>query len=304
MALPPYAATWERIWYYGFRVFCGFVFLFLIAPILIIIPLSFNADPYFTFTKGMLELHPSAYSFRWYLDIFQNGMVDPSLPKFSWAWIVDSWNNAQWIHATKNSWFIAICATILSAALGTIAALGLSQSQMPARNLIMSLLISPMIVPLVITSAGLFFFFSDIHLTGTYLGIILAHTVLGTPFVVITVTATLVGFDRSLIRAGQMLGARPDTVFFKVVMPLILPGVISGALFAFVTSFDEVVAVIFLASYDQRTIPRQMWAGIREQISPTILAVATILIVISICLLTTIELLRRRSERLRGMTPA
>jgi putative spermidine/putrescine transport system permease protein len=101
-----------------------------------------------------------------------------------------------------------------------------------------------------------------------------------------------------------MLGARPHTVFFKVVMPLILPGVISGALFAFITSFDEVVAVIFLADYDQRTIPRQMWAGIREQISPTILAVATILVIISVVLLTVVELLRRRSERLRGLKPA
>ena len=303
MGLPPYAATWERIWYYGFRFFCALVFLFLIAPILIILPLSFNADPYFTFTKGMLSFDPAAYSLRWYLDIFENGMVDPTLPKFSWAWLADSWQNAQWIHATKNSWFIAICATALSASLGTLAALGLSQSQMPARNFFMSLLISPMIVPLVITAAGMFFFFSDIGLAGTYLGIILAHTVLGTPFVVITVTATLIGFDRSLIRAGQMLGAPAHTVFLKVIMPLILPGVISGALFAFITSFDEVVAVIFLANYDQRTIPRQMWSGIREQISPTILAVATILIIISIMLLTMVELLRRRSERLRGMSP-
>ena len=304
MGLPPYAATWERIWYYGFRFFCALVFLFLIAPILIILPLSFNADPYFTFTKGMLSFDPAAYSLRWYLDIFENGMVDPTLPKFSWAWLADSWQNAQWIHATKNSWFIAICATALSASLGTLAALGLSQSQMPARNFFMSLLISPMIVPLVITAAGMFFFFSDIGLSGTYLGIILAHTVLGTPFVVITVTATLIGFDRSLIRAGQMLGAPAHTVFLKVIMPLILPGVISGALFAFITSFDEVVAVIFLANYDQRTIPRQMWSGIREQISPTILAVATILIIISIMLLTMVELLRRRSERLRGISPS
>jgi putative spermidine/putrescine transport system permease protein len=121
------------------------------------------------------------------------------------------------------------------------------------------------------------------------------------PFVVITVTATLSGFDRSLMRAAGSLGAGPYTTFVRVVLPLILPGVISGALFAFVTSFDEVVTVIFLAGYDQQTIPRQMWAGIREQISPTILAVATILVLISIALLATVELLRRRSSRLRGL---
>ena len=129
----------------------------------------------------------------------------------------------------------------------------------------------------------------------------LAHAALGTPFVVITVTATLVGFDRNLIRASNNMGADNVTTFFKVIMPLILPGVISGALFAFVTSFDEVVVVLFMAGFEQRTIPRQMWSGIREQISPTILAVATLLVLISTILLATMEILRRRSDRLRGI---
>jgi len=160
-----------------------------------------------------------------------------------------------------------------------------------------------MIVPLIITAAALFFFLSDIGLSQTYTGIIIAHAVLGVPFVIITVTATLVGFDRSLIRAGANMGANPRTVFFKIIMPLITPGMISGALFAFITSFDEVVAVIFIAGFEQRTIPRQMWSGLREQISPTILAVATIMVTLSIILLTILELLRRRSERLRGIKP-
>jgi putative spermidine/putrescine transport system permease protein len=164
-----------------------------------------------------------------------------------------------------------------------------------------------MIVPLIISAAAMFFFYSapfgsDFALTHTYAGVILAHAALGTPFVVITVTATLVGFDKNLIRASSSLGADSVTTFFKVIMPLILPGVISGALFAFVTSFDEVVVVLFMAGFEQRTIPRQMWAGIREQISPTILAVATLLICLSTVLLATIELLRRRNERLRGVT--
>ncbi|MEE9588261.1 MAG: ABC transporter permease [Hyphomicrobiaceae bacterium] len=302
MALPAHASTLETVWYYAFRVFCGFVLIFLILPILIIIPLSFNAEPYFSFTEGMLSFDPNAYSLRWYADILENGMVDPNAA-FGWDWFKDSWNNAQWMHSLRNSFIIATAATFVSTTLGTIAALGLSQSNLPYRNLIMGLLISPMIVPIIITSAALFFFFSKVGLSQTYLGIILAHAVLGTPFVVITVTATLVGFDRSLIRAGASLGADPRTVFFKVIMPLILPGVISGALFAFITSFDEVVAVIFLAGYEQRTIPRQMWSGIREQISPTILAVATILVLMSVMLLTVLELLRRRSERIRGLSP-
>lgn len=282
MALPTYAGPLETTWYYTFRFLCACIFLFLITPILVIIPLSFNVEPYFTFTSGMLAFDPDAYSIRWYEDFI---------------------NNTQWTHSVKNSFIIAIASTILATVLGTLAALGLSKPHMPYRSLMMGLLISPMIVPLIISAAGMYFFYSNIGLDQTFLGIILAHTALGTPFVVITVTATLVGFDHSLSRASASLGANPTTTFFKVIMPLILPGVISGALFAFITSFDEVVVVLFLAGFDQRTIPRQMWSGIREQISPTILAVATILVMISIALLATLELLRRRGEKMRGMSP-
>lgn len=303
MAIPPYASPLERTWHYAFRVICVSIFIFLIAPILVIMPLSFNVEPYFSFTEGMMSLDPDAYSTRWYEDIVRNGMAAPDA-EFGWAWFNDMWNNAQWIRSFRNSFFIAVCATVLATALGTLAALGLSRPEMPARALITSILISPMIVPLVITATGMFFFYSDVGLARTYLGVILAHTTLGIPFVIITVTATLVGFDRSLIRAANNLGADQTTTFFKVIMPLILPGMISGALFAFITSLDEVVVVLFLADVEQRTIPRQMWSGIREQISPTILAVATILVLISIALLTTVELLRRRSERLRGVRPA
>ena len=299
--LPPYTTTGERIWHYTFRFVCGLIFLFLILPILIVLPLSFNVEPYFSFTPGMLAFDPDAFSLRWYKDIFRNGMQAPDAP-LDWAWMSDTWNNSQWMRAIRNSFFIGICATLLSTSLGTVAAIGLSRSEMPHRRLIMSILIAPMIVPLVITAAGMFFFYSKIQLSQTYLGVIMAHAVLGTPFVIITVTATLVGFDKSLVRAANSLGAGPIQTFFKVQMPLIIPGVISGGLFAFITSFDEVVAVLFLASPEQRTIPRQMWSGIREQISPTILAVATLLVLLSIILLTVIELLRRRSERLRGIT--
>ncbi len=185
--------------------------------------------------------------------------------------------------------------------LGTLAALGLSQSRFPARAAVMAVLISPMIVPVIISAIGLFFFYAYIGLNGSLVGIILAHTALATPFVVITVTATLMSFDRTLMRAGASLGAPPHTVFFRVVMPLILPGVISGGLFAFVTSFDEVIVILFIGGPEQRTLPRQMFSGIRELISPTITAAASVLIVFSTLLLVTVELLRRRSERLRGI---
>jgi putative spermidine/putrescine transport system permease protein len=229
-------------------------------------------------------------------------MVDPEAPRDA-DWWADVWQNAAWVNAAKNSVIIGFFATLVATTLGTLAALGLARPEMPFRRAIMAVLISPMIVPLIITATGLFFFYSATGLAGTYLGVILAHATLGIPFVIITVTATLTGFDQSLTRAALGLGASPTQAFFKVTMPLIMPGVISGALFAFVTSFDEVVVVLFVAAHDQQTIPRQMWNGIREQISPAILAVATILVGISIALLATLELLRRRSERLRGMSP-
>jgi len=298
--LPPYATSKSVLWFYSFRFICGLIFLFLMAPILIVFPLSFNKEPYFSFTQGMIALDPSAFSVRWYIDILHNGMIDPVAVIGWWS---DLWNNSQWIRSIKNSFIIGILATLLATGLGTLAAIGLSRSEMPFRRPIMALLISPMIVPLVIIGSGMFFFFSDIGIAKTYLGVIIAHAILGTPYVIITVTATLVSFDESLTRAAASLGANPFRAFFKVQMPLILPGVVSGALFAFITSFDEVVVVLQVADVRQRTIPRQMFSGIREQISPTILAVATILVIISIVLLTVVEMLRRRSERMRGITP-
>jgi len=276
---PLYFTIWHKLGVYILRFFAGSVLFFLILPILIIIPLSFNAEPFFSFTEGMLTLQAEAYSLRWYNVILE----DPN-----------------WILAIKNSFIIGFFATILATVLGTISAVGLATPEMPFKRIITALLLSPMIVPLIIIAAGMFFFYTRFGLVGTYPGLIIAHAALGVPFVIVTVTATLVGFDRSLYNAGLSLGASPIRAFIDVVLPLIRPGVISGALFAFVTSFDEVVLVLFLAGPDQRTIPRQMFSGLREQINPTILAVATLLIIISIGLLVTLEMLRRRSERLRG----
>lgn len=292
-ALPPYATSGQRVWYYSFRVIVGLILFFLVAPIIIIIPLSFNAQDFFTFTPEMLALDPEGYSLKHYRDFF---------------------TNQDWIRPLQNSLIIAPFATIISVSLGTLAAIGLSQSHVPFRRGIMALLISPMIVPLIISATGMFFFYSQMglwmeenlgmskSLTG-YIKVILAHAALGIPFVIITVTATLVGFDRSLTRAAASMGATPTVTFFRIQMPLILPGVISGGLFAFITSFDEVVVVLFVGAAAQKTLPWQMFTGLREQISPTILAAATVLVTISIILLATVELLRRRSERLRGMSP-
>ncbi|KQI68882.1 polyamine ABC transporter permease [Loktanella sp. 3ANDIMAR09] len=291
--VPVYATSGQTLWHNAFKFICGTIFFFLIAPIVTVIPLSFNAENFFTFTPGMLALDPEAYSLRHYRDFFTND---------------------AWLQPLKNSLIIAPLATIISVTLGTLAAIGLSQSHVPARRAIMAILISPMIVPLIISATGMFFFYSQMglwmeeylglskDLTG-YIKVVLAHAALGIPFVIITVTATLVGFDQSLTRAAANMGAGPAKTFFKIQMPLILPGVISGGLFAFITSFDEVVVVLFVGAAAQKTLPWQMFTGLREQISPTILAVATVLVCVSICLLTVVELLRRRSERLRGMSP-
>ena len=292
--LQPYLSSSQVLWHYLFRVICGVIFVFLIMPILVVMPLSFNSQDFFTFTPEMLKFEPEGYSLKHYRDFFTNN---------------------EWQRSFKNSLLIAPVATLVSVSLGTLAAIGLSQSHVPFKRAIMAILISPMIVPLIISATGMFFFYSHVgnFLEDTiglnknfvgYVKVILAHSVLGIPFVIITVTATLVGFDSSLTRAAASMGANPIKTFFKIQMPLILPGVISGGLFAFITSFDEVVVVMFVGSTNQKTLPWQMFTGLREQISPTILAVATILVAISIALLITIEMLRRRSEKLRGITPS
>jgi len=280
---PAYFTIWHKLGAYTLKISAYAVLFFLILPIVVIIPLSFNAEPFFTFTRGMMTLDPAAYSLRWYDAIL---------------------TNPNWVLAIKNSFIVGFFATILATVLGTLAAVGLSSQNMPFKRLIMALLLAPMIVPLIIVAAGMFFFYTQLGLAGNYAGLVIAHAALGVPFVIITVTATLTGFDRSLYHAGLSMGASPIKTFFDVVMPLIRPGVISGAMFAFVTSFDEVVVVLFLAGPGQRTIPRQMFSGLREQINPTILAVATVLILVSVAFLLTLEFLRRRSARLRGLDHA
>ncbi len=281
MALASHATPTEKFFYYGARVWTGLVLFFLIAPIIAVMPLSFNAEPYFSYPMPGLSL-------QWYTDFF---------------------TSERWQSAIKTSLALASCVTVLATILGTLAALGLTRANLPARSFILSILILPMIVPVIITAVATYIFYSyagnilGFPIIGTFPGMVLAHTVLASPFVVIAVTSTLAGFDWSLARAAQSLGAPPIMVFRKVILPLILPGVISGALFAWVTSFDEVVVALFISGPDQRTLPKQMFSGIREQISPTITAAATVLVIFSTLLLIGAEMLRRRSERLRGMSP-
>lgn len=272
--LQPYASTGLKIWHYCFLTIAGAGLLFLILPILVIIPISFNSTSFLSYPL-------TGFSFRWYEEVF---------------------TSAVWGKAIKNSLMIGIASAFLATTLGTMAAMGLTRIDFRGKAFVNALLISPMIVPIIISALGLYFFFAELGLNATYTGLILAHTALGAPFVVITVTATLQGFDNNLMRAASSLGANPVTVFFAVVLPLILPGVVSGALFAFATSFDEVVVVLFSAGPEQRTLPRQMFDGIRENITPAITAAATLLIVFALALLSVLEYLRRRGEKLNGVS--
>ncbi|RUX06895.1 ABC transporter permease [Mesorhizobium sp. M8A.F.Ca.ET.059.01.1.1] len=271
-----YASTVEKAWSVLFRIICWTILVFLILPIFVIVPLSFNVEPYFTFTRGMLHLQSEAYSMRWYE-----------------AFVSD----AGWMLAVRNSFVVGILSTLLSTALGTLAALGLNKP-LPMRGMIVSLLLAPMIVPIIVLAAGTYFVFAKVGLVDSYLGLVLAHATLGLPFVVVTVLASLSNFDQGLVRAGLISGAHPAMVFRRITLPLIAPGVLSGAALAFVTSFDEAVITLFLSpSPGYYTVPRKMWSGLREQISPTILAVATTWILLSLVLMILMGILRRQSAK-------
>ncbi|SIT35359.1 Spermidine Putrescine ABC transporter permease component potC [Paraburkholderia piptadeniae] len=263
----PHTSMIERVWYFTLRGLAVLTLLYLILPVLAIVPLSFSSSTFLVYPIP-------GWSLRWYQNLIASD---------------------EWRMAAKNSFIVAPSATVFATVLGTLAAIGLTKANFKGKALLMAVLISPMIVPVVVVGVGMYLFFAPLGLANTYIGLIMAHASLGVPFVVTTVAATLQGFNYNLVRASLSLGANPVKTFFNITLPVIAPGVISGALFAFATSFDEVVVTLFLAGADQTTLPRQMFTGIRENISPTIAALATILIVFSTCLLLALEWLRGRN---------
>ena len=245
------------------------ILIFLVAPLFVIVPFSFNVEPYFS-------LPIPAYSMRWYAELA---------------------GSAMWHAALRNSLLIAIPTTVLATAFGTLAAIGLTLAAFPGKGAVLALIMAPAMVPHIILGLGLFFLYAEIGLVHTLGGMILAHTTLATPFVVLTVSATLANFRVNLIRAGLSLGAHPVTVYRRVVLPVIMPGLLSGALFAFITSFDEVVVALLLSGPEYRTLPRQFWSGIQESISPVIMAAASLLTLFSVAMLGLIGVIRRRERR-------
>lgn len=251
-------------------IFAWAVLFFLVAPLAVIFPLSFSSGE-------ILTLPVPGYSLQWYEDFFLS---------------------ERWLDATKNSFVVGLATMVFATVLGTTAAYGINLSSFRGKTVVLATLSLPMVVPLIVTAASMYLAFSVVGLANSLWGLIVAHTIVATPYVVITVLASLKTFDPNLMRGALSLGAPPVTAFREVVLPLIMPGVAAGAIFAFATSFDELVIAIFITSPGEFTLPRQMFAGLREFLSPTITAAAVIMIVLSFILLFISEAIRRRGERL------
>jgi putative spermidine/putrescine transport system permease protein len=250
----------------------GLVLVYLVLPIVVVVPLSFSSGLYLSFP-------PPGFSLRWYARFF----ADPA------------WTASLWL-----SVWVGLTVMVLSVLLGTPAAFALVRGRFRGARLINAFILTPVIVPGIIVAVGVYFFYARIGLVGTPIGLILAHTCLAVPFVVINVSATLYGFDARLEHAAMSLGATPWRTFRTITLPLIRPGVLAGAVFAFITSFDELLVALFVSGSSAVTLPRRMWQQIRFNIEPTIAAVSTLMIVFTTLLLLSAELLRRRSARLRS----
>jgi putative spermidine/putrescine transport system permease protein len=242
------------------------VVAFLVAPTLLIVAMSFGS------TRS-LNFPPEGFSLQWYRNFF----------------------NERWLDPTVTSLKVAALASLLATILGTLAALGTLRGRFPGRQVAQALLLAPLIVPVVIVAIGLYLVFSRWHMTG-FVGLVLGHTILAIPFVLITVGASLQTVDPVYERAAANLGAGPFSTFFRVTLPLILPGVLAGALFAFVTSLDEVVIAIFLTTPTALTLPVEMWATIRDFIDPTMAAISSMLLGVTVLVLLGSLLLGRRGE--------
>ena len=257
---------------YGVTTLASLVLLYLVFPILVVIPLSFSAGTYLSFP-------PPGFSLRWYANFF--GRTD-------------------WLGAASLSLWVGAAVMLLATALGAPAALALVRSDFRGKSFLTGFIISPLIAPVIIVAIGIYFFYARLGLVGNPFALVIAHTALAVPFVVINVSATLQGFDERLEQAAMNLGATPWRTFWQVTFPIIRPGVLAGALFAFISSFDELVVALFVSGTSAVTLPRKMWESIRFEIDPTIAAVSTMLIVLTGVLFLSAELLRRRSERLRS----
>lgn len=253
-------------WRWAHALLVALVLGFLLLPIVAIVPLSFSS--------GSLLVYPlPGWSLRWYTEVF---------------------TSPQWMRGLSNSLMIGLGATALSVVLGTLAALGLARQRSAWASGLKLLMISPMIVPVILIAVGSYFFLAPLGLTAHLGGMTLVHTVIAVPFVIIPVLAALEQADPNLARAAAACGASPTRTFFSITLPSIRGAMASGALFAFATSFDDVVIALLVAGAAQRTLPQEMFSGLRETISPAMLAVATLMIAISTALFLGVQQVQRR----------
>lgn len=236
-----------------FWVIVGCIALFLLAPTLIAVPISFT-------TTSNIQFPPVGFTLSWYGEVFAS---------------------RDWREATLNSLIVALATSALSLVLGTAAAIALFRANFRGKAVLLGLLLSPLVTPVIVLSVGMYMVFARWGLAGSFPGLIAAHTSLALPFVIVSVLASLKTLNANLELASAGLGATPWFTFRRVTLPLILPGVVSGGVFAFITSWDEVVIAIFLADLDTRTIPVMIWSQVRAMLDPATAAVGAVLIAIS-----------------------
>jgi len=252
-----------------FRTWCTAVLAFLLLPIAAIVPLSFSSGSFLSYP----------------------------LPGWSWRWYAEVLGGGKWLVALGNSLLIGALATSLALLLGTLAALGLARQRGPLVAMLKLLMLSPMIVPTILVAVGAYFFLAPLALTASLSGLVLVHTVIATPFVVVPVLTALELLDPNLARAAAACGATPAATFWRITLPAIRPALASGALFAFAASFDDVVIALLIAGPEQRTLPREMFSGLRDSITPALTAVATLMIVLSTALFLLMQAVQRRARR-------
>ncbi|QPC42626.1 ABC transporter permease [Kaustia mangrovi] len=250
----------RRLWLYALVVL---VLVFLIAPVFIVVPISFSASEY-------LEFPPSEWSLRWYEHFF---------------------GTFEWMRAARVSFTAAFLTVLLATPLGVAAAYALNVSKARFARLLHLVLLLPQMVPVILIGIGVFYLYIQLGLVNTMAGIVLAHTLLALPFVVVTVLSGLQTYDMTQERVARSLGASWPKAFFLITLPQIRLSVISGALFAFITSLDEVVIGLFIAGGENTVLTRKMFLALRDQVDPTIAAISSLLIVVSLSLLLVMAVL-------------
>ena len=262
----------DRLWLY---VLSGVILFLLIVPLLVVIPMSFSASQY-------LEFPPKEWSLRWYENYF-----------FSWK-VENGFND--WMAATWTSLKVATLTIFVATPIGTMAAYGLISSNNRVRNILFPVMISPIMVPVILVAIGLFYFFVQFKMVNSILGLVLGHSLVAMPLVLIIFLSALKNYDMNQEKVARSLGATRLRAFFEITLPQIKFSIISASLIAFLTSFDEVIISLFVSGGDNSTITRSMFLALRDQIDPTIAAISTVLIIISSGLLVASQFLKEESD--------